>query len=88
MQPAKLLMTVRDSRCRTALRHQLLESLGNKQGRAANKLSHEASDGRKTTCFSSKQREETLEFSRGGESPESVLKDLVSIVECCAHSEE
>lgn len=60
---------------------QLLESRGNQEGINAEQLSHEASDGRKTTGFSSKEREEPLE-KRGGERTEFVLKDFVPGVEC------
>lgn len=63
---------------------QLLESLGNKEGINAEQLSHEASDGRKTTGFSSKEREEPSESRRGGERTEFVLKDFVPGVECWA----
>lgn len=45
-------------------------------------MSHEASDGRKTTGFSSKEREEPLGSRRGRERTEFVLKDFVPGVEC------
>ena len=61
--------------------YQLLESRGNK-GLNAQQLSTVASDSRKTTGFSSKEREEPLGSRRGGERTEFVLKDFVPCVEC------
>lgn len=62
--------------------YQLLESRGNKEGINGEQLSHEASDSRKKTAFSSKEREEPLGSRRGGERTEFVLKDFVPGVEC------